>query len=82
MDAIGLRELRQDASELIRRVEGGEQFEITVAGRPAARLVPTAPARWQSWNAIADLLAGQADPDWEQDRDQIDHSLENPWDQV
>jgi len=40
---IGLRELRQQASELLRRVEGGEQVLITVAGRPSARLVPVSP---------------------------------------
>lgn len=40
--AVGLRELRQNASELVRRVESGEEIEITVAGRPGARLVPSA----------------------------------------
>ncbi|MGD9703554.1 MAG: type II toxin-antitoxin system Phd/YefM family antitoxin, partial [Acidimicrobiia bacterium] len=33
MTSVGLRELRQDASELVRRVENGEEIEITVAGR-------------------------------------------------
>lgn len=36
----GLRELRQNASELVRRVEAGGEVTITVAGRPSARLVP------------------------------------------
>lgn len=80
MDTIGLRELRQDASELVRRVESGEQIEITVAGRLAARLVPATPKRWQRWNAIAELLNGQPDLDWEQDRDLVDQSITNPWD--
>ncbi|WP_375424006.1 type II toxin-antitoxin system Phd/YefM family antitoxin [uncultured Friedmanniella sp.] len=35
--------MRQNASDLVRRVEAGEVVEITVAGRPAARLVPVAP---------------------------------------
>jgi len=80
VDTIGLRELRQNASELIRRVERGEQIDITVAGRLAARLVPATPKQWQSWNAVAELLAGQPDPDWEQDRDLIDQSVTNRWD--
>lgn len=80
MGTIGLRELRQDASELVRRVEGGEQIDITVAGRLAARLIPAAPKQWLPWNAIADLLAGPPDPTWEQDRDLIDQSITNPWD--
>ena len=79
MTAIGLRELRQDASEIVRRVEGGEEIEITVAGRLAARMVPAAPRRWQRWTAIADLFPGRPDPDWEADRDLVDQSLSNPW---
>lgn len=77
---VGLRELRQDASELVRRVEAGEEIDITVAGRLAARLVPAAPKRWQRWADIANLFAGPPDPDWDRDRDLIDQTLDNPWD--
>lgn len=79
---VGLRELRQDASDLVRRVEGGEVIEITVAGRPAARLVPAAPRRWQQWGDVADLFVGRDDPDWTRDRDLIDHSVGDPWARV
>jgi len=79
MTTVGLRELRQDASELVRRVEGGEEIEITVAGRLAARLVPAAPRRWQKWADVAGLFAGRPDPDWESDRALIDQSVTNPW---
>jgi len=79
MVTVGLRELRQSASDLVRRVEGGEEIEITVAGRPAARLVPASPRRWQRWVDIADLFAGQPDPDWSRERDLIDQSVANPW---
>ncbi len=79
MTTVGLRELRQDASDLIRRVEAGEEIDITVAGRLAARLTPATPSRWQSWDVIADLFEGRADPIWERDRDLIDQSISNPW---
>ena len=79
---VGLRELRQDASELVRRVEAGEEIDITVAGRLAARLVPAAPKRWQRWADIANLFAGQADPDWDRDRDLLDQTLDNPWERT
>lgn len=79
MTTVGLRELRQDASDLVRRVEAGEEIEITVAGRLAARLVPAAPRRWQQWSAVQGLFAGRADPDWERDLDLIDQSVVNPW---
>jgi prevent-host-death family protein len=40
MTSVGVRELRQRASELLRLVEQGEVIEITDRGRPVARLVP------------------------------------------
>ena len=79
MRTVGLRELRQDASELVRHVESGEEIEITVAGRLAARLVPAAPKRWHRWADVADLFTGRPDPSWDHDRDLIDQSVVNPW---
>lgn len=40
MTRVGVRELRQRASELLRRVEAGETFEVTDRGRPVAVLGP------------------------------------------
>lgn len=80
MGTVGLRELRQDASELVRRVEAGEEIEITVSGRLAARMVPALPKRWQQWDNIAEIFQGRPDPDWERDRELIDQSVGNPWD--
>jgi prevent-host-death family protein len=40
MTSVGIRELRQRASELIRKVEDGETIEITDRGRPVAVLAP------------------------------------------
>ena len=40
MVQVGVRELRQAASELLRRVAQGETFEITDRGRPVALLSP------------------------------------------
>ncbi len=79
MTTVGLRELRQDASDLVRRVESGEEFEITVAGRLAARLVPVRPRRWQRWVEIADLFSGRPDHAWDSDRDLIGQTVTNPW---
>ena len=79
MATAGLRELRQNASEIVRRVEAGESFDITVAGRLAARLVPATPKTWQRWEDIADLFSGAGDPDWEADRDLIDQTMRDPW---
>jgi prevent-host-death family protein len=40
MTSVGIRELRQRASELLRRVERGETIEVTDRGRPVAILSP------------------------------------------
>ena len=40
MDRVGIRELKQNASAVIRRVMAGETLEITEHGRPVARFVP------------------------------------------
>ena len=40
MRSVGVRELRQRASELLRLVAGGETIEVTDRGRPVAVLAP------------------------------------------
>jgi prevent-host-death family protein len=40
MTSVGIRELRQQASALLRLVEQGETVEITDRGRPVAHLSP------------------------------------------
>ncbi|HEY1839431.1 MAG TPA: type II toxin-antitoxin system prevent-host-death family antitoxin [Mycobacterium sp.] len=79
METVGLRELRQNASDLVRRVEEGEEITITVAGRPGARLVPAAPRAWRRWSDVAALFTGPADPAWDVDRDEIAQDVRDPW---
>jgi prevent-host-death family protein len=79
MNTVGLRELRQDASELVRRVEAGEQIDITVSGRLAARLVPARPKCWRTWSEVADAFTGPVDPHWDRERDLLDQSVDDPW---
>jgi prevent-host-death family protein len=53
MDDIPARDLRNDVSAVLRRVEAGERLRVTVSGRPVAELVPL-PARPRSipWEAF------------------------------
>jgi prevent-host-death family protein len=76
---VDVRELRLRASELVRRVEAGEQVTITVAGRPSVRMVPVAPRAWRPYSAVAELFDGPADTDREADRDRIDDGLRDRW---
>jgi prevent-host-death family protein len=58
MVTVGVRELRQRASELLRLVERGETVEITDRGRPVALLGPL-----PSGGPIEQLRkAGEIDP--------------------
>ena len=40
MDRVGIRELRQNATAVLRRVAAGEVVEVTDRGRAVARIVP------------------------------------------
>jgi prevent-host-death family protein len=79
MTTVGLRELRQHASDLVRQVEAGDEITITVSGRASARLVPVHPRTWRTYSEIADVFAGGPDEHWERDRELIDDSLRDPW---
>lgn len=78
-EEIGLRELRQHASEVVRRAEAGTEFVVTVAGRAAARLTA---ADLRTWCSGAELRAIFTTPPWGSDgeaRDALDQSLRDPW---
>lgn len=77
---VGLREMRQNASELVRRAEAGETMTITVAGRPAAVLGPVSPRSWVEWREVEDVFRSGTDPDWASDRELLDGRLADPWD--
>ena len=78
-EEVGLREMRQNASELVRRAEAGERLTVTVAGRPAAVLGPVAPRRWRQWDEIADLFRTTVDTKLAADLDGLDAEPDDPW---
>jgi prevent-host-death family protein len=43
---IPQKELRNNVSEVLRRAEAGEEFTVTVAGRPVAQLGPVRARHW------------------------------------
>lgn len=59
MQEVGLQEVRQNASELVRRAQAGER--LTVSGRPAASLGPVEVASSVSWEVVADVFVGPGD---------------------
>ena len=61
MASVGVRELRQRASELLRRVEDGESIQITDRGRPVAVLAPLPEDPVERLRAAGDLRESQGD---------------------
>ncbi|MGH2401437.1 MAG: type II toxin-antitoxin system Phd/YefM family antitoxin [Candidatus Limnocylindria bacterium] len=64
MKRVGIRELRQNASEYVRRAEAGETIEVTDRGRPVARLAPLPEAASILDRLIAEGKATRATRDW------------------
>jgi prevent-host-death family protein len=48
MKSVGVRELKQNASQVMAQVENGESFVVTVQGREVGRIVPAARGSWVS----------------------------------
>jgi len=57
--SIGIRQLKAELSQLLRRVEGGEQIIVTDRGAPIARIVPAGSAGAPAW-VDGVLASGQA----------------------
>jgi prevent-host-death family protein len=64
MSTVGVRELRQRASELLRLVAAGETIEITDRGRPVALLTPLPRGNdLQRLRAMGELTASEGELD-------------------
>ena len=83
METIGVRDLRQRASEILKDVQAGSSFTITVAGRPVARLVPLdseGPQTWVPWSRAKGIFETPVDPSWDDERRALGiGDIEDPW---
>jgi prevent-host-death family protein len=61
MERVGVHELRQRTSAILRRVAGGETFEVTDWGRPVAILVRAGSYGLARLEAEGLVLAGEGD---------------------
>lgn len=61
--SIPSRDLRNDVSSILRRVENGETLDVTVSGRPVAQLTPLSvrPRVIATKTLFASLVDGAAD---------------------
>jgi prevent-host-death family protein len=79
MPTIPQKELRNNIGEILRRAEAGEEFTITVSGRPVAELGPRKARRWVSGESLEDIWKLPADPDYMRDIEDFGFELRNPW---
>lgn len=61
MERVGVRELRRQASAILRRVAGGETVEVTDRGRPVAILLKSMPSGLARLEREGLLRRAQAD---------------------
>ena len=53
MSGISARDLRNDAAEILRRVEAGEEIEVLKDNRPVAKIIP--PPRRPQWLPASEI---------------------------
>lgn len=80
MSTVGVRELRQNASEILRGVEAGETATVTVAGRPVAQIVPIRAQQWTRWEHVQGIFMTPTDSGWDAERRDFGSAgLIDPW---
>jgi prevent-host-death family protein len=75
----GLRELRQQASDLVRKAEAGETIIVTINGRQVAQLGPIRRHQWRRVEDLAAIFTGPADSDWAVDRNLVEDTVTDPF---
>lgn len=80
MRIIPQRELRNNSAAVLREAERGEEFIITVDGRPIAVLGPYRKRQWVQRDSISQMLATPTDPTHLEDiRRRTTDDIRDPW---
>jgi prevent-host-death family protein len=79
MATIPQKELRNQIGEVLRRAEAGEQFTITVSGRPVAQLGPMRTRQWVPSAQLVDLWGTPPDPTLDKDLEALGGTITDPW---
>jgi prevent-host-death family protein len=76
---IPQKELRNNVAEVLRRAEAGEEFTITVAGRPVAHLGPASRRQWVSGPELAKVWNTPAPQSLGEDLERFPGELADPF---
>lgn len=80
MPKIGVRELRQNASEILRKVEAGDTITVMASGRPVAKIVPLLGNQWVSGDRVKLIFKSPTDPKWDAERRAFGvEEISDPW---
>jgi prevent-host-death family protein len=80
MPEIPHEELGENFEEILRRVEAGEVFTITVSGQPVATLDAARRRTWVDSSVLRELAELPVDPTWERDLERFGGlELRDPW---
>lgn len=82
MQTVGVRELKQNASQVLAQVEQGESFIVTVQGRAVGSLEPTARSVWVPAERMMSVYDVAVDQDFWVDIDTArdEGFQDDPWD--
>ena len=59
VESVGVRELRQSASQLLDQVKDGASIEITEHGVPIARLIPITQSLYEEYLELGRIIAAR-----------------------
>ena len=79
MTTIQQKQLRNEVGDVLRRAEAGEEFIVTVAGRPVAQIGPLRHDTWVPTGRLQDLLKLPADPALAADLEVFQATFADPW---
>ena len=81
MKSVGVRELKQNASQVMAQVENGESFVVTVQGREVGRIVPAVRGTWVSADQMMSIYDVPVDGAfWGDINEARDQSVQDdPW---
>lgn len=79
MNTIPQKQLRNQVGDVLRRVEAGETFTVTVAGRPVAELGPAHRRQWVSGPALAGVWQGPPPQGLDDDLGRLGAGLDDPF---
>jgi prevent-host-death family protein len=80
MATIPQKELRNNVADVLRRAEAGEEFTVTVAGRPVAQLGPARPRQWVTAKQAQGVWATATPQTLDTDLDAFPAALADPFD--